>query len=163
MKILISLCFTMLFLGVAHCQNFNLVPPNKAALKKAVENDKEGNDIVYHYLILNYKPTSDKENVQTFDYDDSMICAFNQSFDNKILFSTSSCSESGGAQVTLQLPKINKTEVKKWIELMYDASLTNMPNQWNKDTYGPTDQEAGCYYTLIDKDDFWKIEIYCGC
>jgi hypothetical protein len=50
--------------------------------------------------------------------------------------------------VTLELPIISEGKIKYWIGKIYDLGLTEIPNEWYKNIYGPVDGEAGCYYEL---------------
>lgn len=160
------LLIILMLTGNSSCgQNFELVKPNKENLRTAYQNDKNGNDIIYHYLIQSYKPTSEKINIQKLDYGEFQICAFEQTFENGIKFSTESCIEASGIRIGLELPKISEQKVKSWIEKIYDADLTEIQNEWyeGKNIYGPVGEEAGCYYELKSENNKWIVAIYCGC
>jgi len=160
------LLITLVLIGVSsYGQNFKLIDPKKDDLREAYENDKDGNDIIYYYLIQNYKPVSEKNNIKKIDYGEFNICAFDQTFEYGIKFSTDSCQEAGGINMVLELPKISEETVKLWIEKIYDTDSSQIPNEWykGKNTYGPVDEGAGCYYELKSGDNKWIINIYCGC
>jgi len=161
----ILLIALMLIGAYSYGQNFKLINPKKDDLRKAYENDKDGNEIIYYYLIQNYKPTSEKTNIQKIEYGEFNICAFDQTFEYGIKFSMDSCQEEGGINMGLELPKISEEKVKLWIEKIYDTDLSQIPNEWykGKNTYGPVGEGAGCYYELKSGDDKWIINIYCGC
>ncbi|MCH4552708.1 hypothetical protein [Aestuariibaculum lutulentum] len=156
----------LMLIGVStYSQNFDLPEPNKKLLRTAYQDDKESKDIIYHYLIQNYRPTSERTNVQKVDYGEFPICAFEQTFEYGIKFTTENCREAGGISMSLELPKISEKEVKVWIEKIYDADLTEIENEWyeNKNTYGPIGGGAGCHYELKYNINKWIIDIYCGC
>ena len=164
----ISYLIFFIIVSVGHYstgQNLELAEPNKNELREAYQNDKNGFDIIYHYLVKNYKSTSEKTKIRRLDYDEFKICAFEQEFEHGIKFSTESCQEAGGISIKLEFPKIGKQEIKSWVEKIYDADLSDIPNEWykEKNIYGPVGGEAGCYYELKEFDKTWVIDIYCGC
>jgi len=160
-----NILFLLLMVNIACSQDFELVDPNISELRDAFQNDEARNDIVYQYLIKNYKTVSEKTNIQKLDYDNTQVCAFEQSFEYNIKFSLENCQEAGGINMTLELPKIEEQKIKSWIEKIYGADLTDIPNEWydGKNTYGPVGGEAGCYYELKAANNKWVITIYCGC
>lgn len=62
----------------------------------------------------------------------------------------------------ITFPGYRKKELIKFVNWFYKV----LENDWDKDSsnYYPTDEGAGCYYT-IDKDSLnqYFIEYYCGC
>ncbi|TQI71185.1 hypothetical protein JM79_2112 [Gramella sp. Hel_I_59] len=146
-------------------QDFELKNVNAAQIRKEIKSSGEELDPIYIYLTNNYKPTSERESVQKYDYLDYSICAFEQEFENVIKYSTKSCQEAGGITNTIQLPKIQKSSITNWIEKIYKAELTDIPNVWNSDQtiYGPEGGEAGCYYEIKENENNYTIENYCGC
>jgi len=146
-------------------QSFKLKDPSIEQLRTLYLNDKNENDIVYLYLIQNYKPTSKKQNIRRSNYNHTKVCSFDQNFENGIHYSTDACTESGGINIVLELPKISKENIKSWVEKIYKADPTEIKNEWYKDqnTYGPIGGESGCYYKMSLEKEKWIIEIYCGC
>ena len=120
---------------------------------------------IYCYLTLNYTATSEKLNTKTYDYSIDSVCAFTQKFSQNITYSLSQCDEEGGATVTLTLPKINKTSLKKWIEAIYASEGMDQTNYWNASntTFKPAENEAGCYFEIKETKTHTTIERYCGC
>lgn len=150
-----SLCFG---------QSFKLHEPNVTKLKIELEKNNS-NEVIYLYLSHYYKPSSDKLNVKKYDYSDDYICSFRQEFENKISYSIDQCEEAGGIRVTIELPKIRKEQVKQWVEAIYKAEITDIPNLWYSESniYGPADEGVGCYYEIKPSSEQWIVEVYCGC
>lgn len=90
---------------------------------------------------------------------------FRQSFDFGIRYYSYKCDEAGGLTTELTLPKVEKADLKNWIEKIYDADLTEVPNEWYEDgiTYGSIDREVGCYYEIRIENESWIVRAYCGC
>ena len=165
MKIPFPFIFLFLSSFLSYGQEFELKTPNKKELIEAYENNRIEFDVIYYYLIDNYNIASNKQNVQRYEYDENIICAFTQLFEHDIKFSIESCEEAGGVKMILELPRLSEEKVKSWIELIYDSDAMDIPNEWykGKNIYGPIGEEAGCYYELKTRNNKWIIDIYCGC
>ena len=168
MKIIIQ--YTLVFVAIlfgqwSFGQNFELKMPDKDQIVQARNANAPSYDIIYIYLIQNYKKASEKTHVKTYEFDDSQICSFDQTFEYDIQYSTRFCDEEGGASTTLEIPLIKEEKIKLWIENIYEAEVGDFPNEWyeGKNVYGPVGGEAGCYYELKSKNNRWIIDIYCGC
>ena len=118
------------------------------------------------YLTDNFKSTSEKYDFKYYDWDNSKLCAFTQEFDNEIKYSVSECKEGAGLSVILDLPKINRNELMKWVEGIYEvAKWTNDKYVWKKDNskFEPEEIICGCYFKIEEKEKTTLIDLYCGC
>ena len=61
-------------------------------------------------------------------------------------------------------PKTELPSLKKWVELIYLSTETEISNVWYKDKieYGPKNKEAGCYYSITQTESQSIIDIKCG-
>lgn len=147
-------------------QEFEFKYINTDQLRKEIHLSDKEVDPIYIYLKNNYQSTSEKKNVQMYDYPDYSICSFQQEFNHLIKYSVKSCQEAGGITTIIEIPKnIKKSKLINWIEKIYDLNLTDVTNSWNsnKTVYGPGDGEAGCYYEIKESQNTYLIENYCGC
>jgi len=156
----------LLVIPIASCsQEFELTNPNANELRTDLENRTTSEDVVYLYFLRNYDSIAAKKNVKYYDYEPSMVCGFSQDFKGGITYTIDRCGEAAGISTTIVLPKIEEEKVKHWVEKIYQADVTDIPNEWYQDKkiYGPVGGEAGCYYELKSGDNNWIIDIYCGC
>ncbi|RZS90634.1 hypothetical protein EV197_3163 [Aquimarina brevivitae] len=146
-------------------QNFELEQPNITKLKAQQEQSNYQQDVLYTYLLNNYKVSSDKTDVKMYDYSENMICAFTQEFENGITYTEAQCKEAGGKTITLTLPRTNKESLIQWIEAMFQSTGMDIKHSWNseKTIYRPADEGAGCYYEIKETDMNTLVKIYCGC
>lgn len=136
--------------------SFVLNIPSGKTLKKLLENDFE----FYDYLNISYKKTSEVFDVQLVGPgDDAHRCAFKQQFEFGIRYARDDCNEDGGGlSEIIVLPKTDRQQVKKLINLLFKTS----DNTWTSPTtYEP--DGAGCYYTIIEDDKNTTIKRWCGC
>lgn len=160
--------FTFIFFTISSLtfgQGFNPIEPNVIKLKKQISSG-ENSEVIFHYLINNYKMTSKKSDLEYYEWDKSKICAFTQEFENGIKYSVFECKEAGGITVELELPKIKRTELMKWIEKIYEVDKTEIDqNVWkeNNSKFEPKEVNPGCYYKIEEKEKTTLIELYCGC
>ncbi|RAI84690.1 hypothetical protein [Algoriphagus yeomjeoni] len=159
------LLIAVIFPLLSYSQNFSLIEPNIKELKADLGKSDFVEDIFYLYLTRNYKVESEKFEIKNFEYPDYGICSFKQSFHFGISYYSYKCDEAGGLTTELTLPKIDVADLKNWIEKIYYADLTEIPNEWYEDgvTYGPIDREVGCYYQIMLENESWIVSAYCGC
>ena len=153
--------FTSLFFG----QDFNLIEPNIPKLKEQISSGRN-TEIIFHYLTNNYKPTSDKYDLEYYDWDSSKLCAFTQEFENGIKYSVFECKEAGGISVDLELPKIKRTELMKWVEKIYEVDKMDIDqNVWKEDNskFEPKEVNPGCYFKIEERESTTYVGLYCGC
>ncbi|MFI2744137.1 hypothetical protein ACG2LH_15495 [Zhouia sp. PK063] len=162
MKKIVVLLMMLPWLGMA--QTFKLKMPDIEKLHKAMQ-DNSSEDEVYLYLATTYKPAGEKQQVKHYDFDATLICAFEQDFMPNIHYKINNCSEEGAIMKEVIFPTTNKTMVMHWIEQINKCSLTETENSWNTDktVYSPKDDGAGCYYTIKQTATTIIVEISCGC
>ncbi|PQJ79882.1 hypothetical protein [Polaribacter porphyrae] len=159
------LLIVLLISSLTFSQNFKLTQPNILKLKKQNSTEVES-EIIYHYLTNNYKTTSKKYDIKYYEWDKSKICAYSQKFKNGIQYAVSKCKESGGIMINLEIPKIKRVELMKWIENIYEVDKAEEEQYiWkeNNSKFEPKEQIPGCYYKIIEKEKKTQIELYCGC
>lgn len=159
------LLITLIFPLLSYSQEFSFIDPNIKELKKDLVNSDFEDDVIYPYLTSNYKVESEKNIVKNFDFPDYGICSFEQNFEFGVHYYSYKCDEAGGLITKLTLPKVEIAYLKNWIEKIYDADITEVPNEWYEDglTYGPVDREVGCYYEIRLENKGWIVSAYCGC
>ncbi|WP_282089645.1 hypothetical protein [Aquimarina algiphila] len=157
--------FTLIFPIFVIAQTFELKKPNVAELNEQLKTSNYSKNVVYLYLIHNYKPSSEKFDLIKRNFDSDNFCAFKQKFEYRISYSEAKCKEAGGETTKLILPKTNRESAIQWIELIFKSSPMDIDHGWNgeKTKYGPTDGGAGCYYEITDTEFNTKIGMYCGC
>ena len=164
MKNFTVIIFSLLVINLTFGQDFKLAEPNISKLKEQI---KDGtNESIYYYPTNNYSPTSQKEDLEYYDWDSTGICSFNQVFDKKIKYSIWQCKEAGGISVTIEFPKTERTELMKWIEMIYDVDTFDLErNVWkeNNTKFEPKEVNPGCYYKIEEKENSTLVDLYCGC
>jgi|UPI0003A468D1 hypothetical protein len=159
--ILIFLSFSSLTYG----QNFELAEPNVLKLKEQISSGID-TEVIFHYLKGNYKMNSEKSGIKYYESDKTKACAFTQEFEKGIKYSISECTEAGGISVDLELPKIERNELMKWIEQIYNVDKVETDsNVWKKNNskFEPKEVNPGCYFEIKEKNKKTIIELYCGC
>ena len=66
----------------------------------------------------------------------------------------------------LELTKLERTELMKWIEKIYEIDKMDIDqNVWKEDNskFEPNEVNPGCYYEIKEKEKTTLIELYCGC
>jgi hypothetical protein len=165
MKKLIFILIFFYFSNEISSQNFKLKEPNIFNLKEQLKTNSDTN-VIFNYLINNYKTISEKTNLEYHELNDSQLCGFKQEFENGIKYTISECKEASGVFIELELPKIKRSELKKWIEIIYKIDKTEEDkNVWknNNSKFEPKEVEPGCYYKIEEKNKKTFIELYCGC
>lgn len=165
MKNLILIFIFLSFSNITFGQNFTLTEPNVSKLKKQISTG-QNTEVIFHYLSNNYKPNSEKSDLEYYDWDKSKLCAFTQGFENEIKYSVSECKEDGGIFVDLELPKMERTELISWIEKIYEVDKMDIDqNVWkeNNSKFEPKEINPGCYFEIKEEDNRTLVELYCGC
>ena len=163
-----NLIFTFIFFTISSLtfgQDFNPIEPNIIKLKEQISSG-ENTEVIFHYLINNYKVTSKKYDLEYYEWEKSKICAFTQEFENGIKYAIFECKEAGGITIKLELPKIKRTELMKWIEKIYEVDKMEIDqNVWkeNNSKFEPKEVNPGCYYKIEEEEKITLIELYCGC
>lgn len=154
----------LIFPIVGFSQAFELKKTNIVELRKDMEQNNS-TEIIYSYLLQEYKKVGEKKNIKMFDSNKTKICAFEQEFLGGITYSINECSEEGGMTFKITFPTVGKKTVMNWIEIMDSNDLSEIDNSWNENgtIYRPTDEGVGCYYTIINDDKSTVVEIWCGC
>ena len=146
-------------------QEFEIKQPNLDKIQSQLESEPN-QEPFYFYLTNNYKPTSEKYEVEYYDWNSSEICSFSQDFENNIRYTIWQCKEAGGISVEIQLPHVLRENLMPLIE-----SLDNIenfpvePNVWkeNNSKYEPSETVPGCYYEIENNEPGVRLKIYCGC
>ncbi len=141
--------------------------PNKHILFNNGISKLEYGDVVYAYLLNNYKITSKKEkidNLCNYGFVNYRICKFSQQFE-QIHYSYSACEEDRGSTTVITIPKIDLSILHKWIEQINSIENGNEDYVWkNKGlNYEPKEVESGCYYSIKFLKNSIRIKVYCGC
>jgi len=163
------LLFTLLLLSFHSFsqQKFVLKLPDAEKLNKHYNENNNTTDIAYLYLNRNYNSNSVKYAIKTDADFDNIECGFTKKFQSGILFTTYNCGEAAPLIQKITFPKTNISTLQKWIELIDKASLTldsKSTNRWkNQNEYNPNEEEAGCYYKIIETTTKSIVEIWCGC
>jgi hypothetical protein len=165
MKKVFFLIFSLVFsISCFSQQVFQLKQPDVAKLKAIVEKDPMQNE---HLLLLyfenNYKATSGKIDVRLDPDFNNKECGYSKKYEFGIVFTTNNCGEASPLKQTITFPRTDINQLKKWVENIYKADLTDVPNKWKGNEYIPKDEEAGCYYTIKQEKEKSTIEIFCGC
>lgn len=115
-------------------------------------------DDLYCLLLENFNPKSTIDSV-SFYSETSSITGFQHSFENDIIYKYNDV-ESGGITDC-----IFPTENDSLIRNFFSRYFVDMENHvWYSDTtFGPADEEAGCYIDLIKGEISIAVSIYCGC
>jgi hypothetical protein len=102
---------------------------------------------------LSYKNSTEKERSA------GSPCSWKQKFQSGIIYSKSTCTESG-----ILYSITTKSNDKKTIVRLIDMLFYNSVNDWNADStqYAPLSEKAGCYYA-IEKNDFGYYDIKYSC
>ncbi|MCA0931268.1 hypothetical protein LCM02_02315 [Lutimonas saemankumensis] len=163
-----NLIFTFIFFilsSLTFGQDFIPIEPNVIKLQEQISSG-ENTEVIFNYLINNYKMTSEKSELEYYEWDKSKVCAFTQEFENGIKYSVFECKEAGGISVDLELPKINRAELMKWIEKIYEVDKMDIDqNVWKEDNskFEPKEVNPGCYFEIKEKNNKTIVELYCGC
>lgn len=150
---------------------FLLPEPNIRQLRKQVAS-AQNKEVIYHYLINHYLPTSEKKDLEFLEYNDwksASPCAFKQEFKSGIKYSVFECKEAGGISVELELPRMNRKLLMNWIEKIDEVDKINEantpPNVWKESNskFEPEDAVPGCYYRIEERKNTTLVNLYCGC
>ncbi|WP_282050453.1 SH3 domain-containing protein [Maribacter aquivivus] len=144
---------------------FAFIKPNVAKLKGQMKSE-QNTEVIYNYLSNNYDPTSEKFQLEYYDWDKSIICSFSQEFKTGIKYSIYECKEGGGISVELEFPKTNRKNLMNWIESIYQVENNDIdPNVWkdNNTKFEPKEINPGCYYKIEEKENSTLVELFCGC
>lgn len=137
---------------------FELVIPDTVALYKTWKEQNYANSRGYLYLKENYKLAGPMDSVQYYGDSEEAICHFVQIFQYGISYSKSECSEEGGAQEKIILPRIDDALIHEFVNTLFFDPW----NTWTTDLTYEADG-AGCYYTIKQSEEHTIIDIYCGC
>ncbi len=144
-------------------KKFTLKTPDVKTLKKELLDSNYSLNTVLRYFEKNYPSASEKFDIKLDPDFNNAECGFTKKFSPGITYIFYSCGEAQPQKERIILPKVNQMDLKLWIELLYKANATNIKNTWyNKNEYGPTDKEAGCYYTIKQADTESIVSIWCG-
>jgi hypothetical protein len=156
--------YICLLLILGSCKpEFELKIP-KPSLTTKIQKENNALDFLYDHMVSNYDTISSKKYVKKLDLIDYRVCSFTQEFEYKIKFSTESCNVSEGLNMSIKFPKVPKDQVTEWIERINESMSIDNENIWdaNKKVYKPNDDQAGCYYELMEDDNEWNVIIWCG-
>jgi len=153
----------IVLLGFTSCkEEFILIQPDSKALTALARQGEFYGDVVHIYFTENYKSTG-KKALKFLDYDPDYECGFTQEFKGGIIFRKEACIEAGGVNWALDIPNVSEAEIKEFVERLYAAELPDWPGEWTSEwEYGTKSGEAGCYYSLEEKPEFWRVVIWCG-
>ncbi|MDC8006145.1 SH3 domain-containing protein [Aureisphaera galaxeae] len=145
---------------------FTLDDPDIEKLKKQIAISDQNTEVIYNYLINNYKPLGEKSELEYYEWDNKMLCSFSQEFEPGIKYSIFECKEAGGTTVELKLPRINRKKLMKWVEQIYEVGKMDIDqNVWkeNNTKFEPKKTNPGCYFKIEEKGQATLVELYCGC
>ncbi len=117
--------------------------------------------LAYLYIRNYYEKKSGKDSIKYFEWDNNIsnnICSFNQSFKPNINYYIWECKGEGGIKEIIEFPKIENSEIKSLINLLFYEKQNNWISEFN---YKPNG--AGCYYEIKQQKDKTILKIYCGC
>ncbi|BDD08053.1 hypothetical protein FUAX_04850 [Fulvitalea axinellae] len=164
MRLLWMVLFMIPAAGLA--QDFRLIPPDTKTIREELQRNNYSQDVIYIYLCQNYATASEKYDIQTSSFGEERLCAFKQKFESKITYSLEQCTENGGKNINAVFPKTDKRSIVNWVESIYkSAPMGNIKHEWNSDLteFGPTDNGAGCYFTILYHSKTVEIKVHCGC
>lgn len=147
---------------IGYSQNFKLITPDVQGLKEelVLNNSKE---IMYTYLLQEYKKIGQKKKIKKYEYNQSEICAFEQEFYGGITYTIDQCPEESGINYSITFPKTDRKKLMEWVEIMDSNDLSEVENSWNTNKYRPSDEGVGCYYSIKETDINSIVEVWCGC
>lgn len=151
-------------IGAVAQKQFELKQPDTLTLKKKLlENDYDFN-IILAYLENNYPSNSKKTDIKTDPDFDNKECGFTKKFASNIQYTYYNCGEATPVKELIVFPKMPLSAIKRWVELIYSCHAMDIPNRWypKKNEYGPSDKEAGCYYTISQKKNKTVVNTWCG-
>lgn len=156
------LCFCALH--TAAQKHFELKLPDTLTLKQKFLKSNYDFNITLAYLENNYSSNSKKTAIKTDPDFNNKECGFTKKFASNIEYTYYDCGEASPVKEEIIFPKVPLSTVKKWVELMYSCYPMDIPNVWypKKNEYGPKDKEAGCYYTITEKENKTVINTWCG-
>ncbi len=112
----------------------------------------------YLYLKKYYGSAAKRDSVHYLYPSDEEPCAFVEAFKQGIEYRLLNCDEEGGTEERLRFPRMELKQAQKFINHLF----YNQENKWKDGHhYGP--EGAGCYYHILQSDDFTEIRIWCGC
>ncbi|HSY60772.1 MAG TPA: hypothetical protein VK796_02800 [Cytophaga sp.] len=125
--------------------------PTPAMLKHQPSKDPGYVYISNSFDSLSYKNSTDKETSA------EAPCSWKQKFKSGIIYSKSTCTESG----TNYSIRTSSTDKKTLIRLI-DMLFYDPVNDWNDDStqYAPLSEKAGCYYSLEKNDAGYYDVVY---
>lgn len=163
MKRVTLLFFSLACILACAQKEFILILPDVQKIKTVTANSEGLPDEIQIYLNMHYGENPKKTAVKT-EADGTTECGATSVFDRGITYTVEQCNESAIQYQKVVLPKTDIHTLQKWVEHIYASGITDIPNAWYSDTrYGPTDKEAGCYYTITQSDTQSSIAIECGC
>lgn len=144
-------------------ESFTLKTPDVGKIKETIDEVNYLRGGILIYLENNYSNNSKKINVKK-ESDEKTECGFTQKFQFDIQYSIEQCNEVTFLTEKVIFPKTELSSIKKWVEQIYKAGLTDIENTWyeNENKYGPKDREAGCYYTIKQTETHSIIKVWCG-
>lgn len=162
-KIILYIFLLISFTAISQ-KKYKLIQPNINRLKAITEKDEAlNNQIIQLYLNHNYKAISNKIDIKLDPDFDNIECGYTIKYNFGIIFTTSNCGEAAPLLQRIQFPKTNLDQLKKWVEKIYKADLTDVKNIWKKNEYLPKDDGVGCYYKIKQYKSKSVVEIFCGC
>ena len=138
--------------------DFALVHPDTVALKKVWEGNENFHSKGYLYLSEYYAIAGNKDSVEYYGDSEEYICQFYQEFEYGITYSKSNCSEEGGAEERITFPRLSNAEAHDFVNTLFNDPW----NTWTTELTYEADG-AGCYYSIIQKEQQTIISIWCGC
>ncbi len=101
-----------------------------------------------------------KQNILKRDWESKKICASVYTFNNGIIYKSNNCSESG-LENEIKFIGYNKNEIVKFVEWFFKTEYKG----WNKSKtiYEPIENDAGCYFEIIETKKIVVLKYNCGC
>lgn len=103
-------------------QYFKIAEPNVDELQAEIKRRNYSEDVIDLSLTRNYDSISKKQKRNYYDYPDYSICSFYQDFENGINYSIKQWRETGGASISLVIPKTDRLNLINWIEGIFKSS-----------------------------------------
>jgi len=164
MKKINSMIILMMFSSLITAQEvFLLKDPDVKKIQNLTNESDYLEASIFTYLYMNYNNDSKKSNVKK-EPNGVTECGYTKEFSYNILYTIQQCDEAPMLTEKVIFPKTELTSLKKWVELIYLSTETEISNVWYKDKieYGPKNKEAGCYYSITQTESQSIIDIKCG-
>lgn len=137
---------------------FELHQPDTVSLYKTWKDQNYSDSKGYLYLTGYYQLAGPQDSVEYYGESQESICHFVQKFQYGITYSLSECSEEGGMQEKIIFPRVDDQIIHDFVNTLFFDPW----NTWTTELKYEADG-AGCYYNIVQSEEYTTIYIYCGC